>query len=144
MKKIFLDTNLFLRFFLRDNESQYRNVCKLFSRIEEGRLKPYTSSIVLLELNYVVRSVYKLSVDESLEYIEGVKKMRGMVIIEKTDIDKTIPLYKKYKIKLGDCFIAMQLPKGAILISYDEDFKKVKEIQSETPEGILKELGLLG
>lgn len=144
MKKLFLDTNIILRFFLRDNESQYQDVCRLFTKIEEGRFKPYISSIVLLELNYVVRNVYKLPIDESLDYIEAVKKMRGMTVIEKTDADHAINFYRKYKIKLGDCFIASQLPKEAMLITYDGDFKKIKEILSQTPDEILQESGLLG
>lgn len=139
MKKLFLDTNVFLRFFLRDNESQYQNVCKLFSRIEEGVFKPYTSSIVLLELNYVVRSIYKLSINEVLDYIDAIKQVRGMTVIEKTDTDQAINLYRKYKIKLGDCFIVSQLPKETILLSYDADFRKVKEIKSQTPD---EKLGL--
>ena len=138
MKKLFLDTNIILRFFLKDNENQYRDVCRLFAEIEEGRFRPYTSSIVFLELNYVMRSIYKLSIDEVLDYIDAVKKMRGMTVIETTDMDKAINFYKKYKIKLGDCFIANQLPKEAILLSYDADFRKVKEIQSQTPEEIFE------
>jgi len=138
MKKLFLDTNIFLRFFLRDNESQYQNVCRLIAKIEEGTFKPYTSSIVFLELNYVARNIYKLSINEVLDYIDAVKKMRGMTVIERTDTDKTVSLYRKYKIKLGDCFIAAQLPKGARLVSYDEDFKKMKEIQVQTPDEILQ------
>lgn len=144
MKKLFLDTNLFLRFFLRDNEAQYQNVYRLFSKIEEGRFKPYTSSIVFLELNYVARSIYKLSIDEVLDYLGAIKKMRGITVIEKTDASKAVSLYRKYKIKLGDCFITVQLPKGAMLISYDEDFKKIKEIKSLTPEETLQELDMLG
>jgi len=140
MRKLFLDTNIFLRFFLRDNESQYQNVYNLFAKIEEGKFKPYTSSIVFLELNYVVRNIYKLSIAEILDYIDAVKKMRGMTIIEKTDVDRAINLYRKYKIKFGDCFIAAQIPKGAMLASYDEDFKKIKEIQIQTPEELLQEV----
>jgi len=140
MKKLFLDTNLFLRFFLKDHENQYQNVYNLFAKIEEGKFKPYTSSIVFLELNYVVRNIYKLSINEVFDYIEAIKKMRGMTVIEKTDSNKAIDLYKKHRIKLGDCFIAVQLPKGAQLITYDEDFKKVNEIQVQTPEELLKRI----
>ncbi len=138
MKKLFLDTNIFLRFFLRDNESHYQNVYRLFAKIEEGIFKPYTSSIVFLKLNYVVRNIYKLPIDEVLDYIDAIKKMRGMTVIEKTDADNAISLYKKYKIKLGDCFIATQLPKEAVLLSYDTDFKKVKEIKSQTPDEVFQ------
>lgn len=144
MKKLFLDTNIFLRFFLRDDESQYQNVCKLFAKIEEGNFKPYTSSIVFLELNYVVRNIYKLPIEEALNYINAVREMRGMTVVDKTDTDKAISLYKKYKIKLGDCFIVSQLPKETVLLSYDADFRKIKEIKSQTPGEILQELDMLG
>lgn len=144
MKKLFLDTNVILRFFLKDSKSQYQAVCKLFAEIEEGAFKPYTSSIVFLELNYVVRNIYKLPIEEVLEYIGAVKKMRGMTVIDKTDSDDAISLYKKYKIKLGDCFIASQLPKETMLLSYDADFKKIKEIRSQTPDEMLQKLDILG
>lgn len=140
MTKLFLDTNIFLRFFLKDNESQYQNVCRLFAKIEEGGFKPYASSIVILELNYVIRNVYKLPIDEVFNYIKAIKEMRGMTVIDKTDMNNAISLYKKYKIKLGDCFIASQLPEEAVLVSYDKDFKKIKELQSQTPDEILQEL----
>lgn len=139
MRKLFIDTNVFLRFFLKDDENKYQSVYRLFEKIEEGKFKPYTSPIVFLELNYVARSIYKLPIDEVLSYIEAVIKMRGMTVVEKTDSDKAILFYRKYKIKLGDCFIATQLPKGAILVSYDEEFKKIKEINSKTPDTILQE-----
>lgn len=137
MKKLFLDTNIFLRFFLRDNENQYQDVCRLFAKIEEGRFRTYTSSIVFLELNYVVRNIYKLPIYEILDYMDAVRKMRGMTVIDKTNTDKAINLYKKYQIKLGDCFIISQLPDEAMLVSYDKDFKKIKEIQSQTPDEVL-------
>ena len=140
MKKLFLDTNIFLRFFLRDNENQYQSVCRLLAKIEEGTFRPYTSSIVFLELNYVVRNIYKLPIDEVLDYLDAIRKMRGMTVIEKTDTDKAIALYTRYKIKLGDCFIATQIPKEGILLSYDEDFKKIKEIKFQTPDEILQSL----
>jgi len=142
MKKLFLDTNIFLRFFLRDEESQYQNVLKLLSVIEEGKFKPYTSSIVFLELNYVLRNIYKLSVSETVGHLEAIEKMRGMTVIEKTDSIKAINLYKKYRIKLGDCFITTQLKKGSVLVTYDEDFGKVKEVECQNPEIILKKLQL--
>jgi len=137
MRKLFLDTNVFLRFFLKDNEKQYQDVCKIFSKIEEGEFKPYTSAIVFLEFNYVARKIYKLSISETIGFIEAIRKMRGMTIIKKTDINKAINFYRRYKIKLGDCFIAAQVAKGTMLITYDQDFGKVKEIISKTPEAIL-------
>jgi len=137
MRKLFLDTNVFLRFFLKDNEKQYQDVCKIFSKIEEGEFKPYTSAIVFLEFNYVARKIYKLSISETIGFIEAIRKMRGMTIIKKTDINKAINFYRRYKIKLGDCFIAAQVAKGTMLITYGQDFGKVKEIISKTPEAIL-------
>ncbi len=138
MKKIFLDTNIFLRFFLKDEESKYKTVYELFEKIEGGMFNPYTSSIVFLELNYVLRRIYKLSVKEVLDHINAIKKMRGMTIVEQTDTDNAIELYRKHKIKLGDCYIAVQIPIGAVLLTYDEDFGKIENLNPQTPETILQ------
>lgn len=61
--KIFLDTNVLLRPFLEHNPQA--EVCKkLISKIEEGAFSVYTSSIVFLEISYVLKSVYKIPYKE--------------------------------------------------------------------------------
>lgn len=131
--KIFLDTNFLLRYYLRDNQQQFENCKELILQIEEGRFKVYTSSIVFLEISYVLKSVYKLPFSDITEILDSILTIRGITIVDKTNIKIALQFYKKYKVKFTDCLIASQLPKNTILVSFDEELSKIKEITIKDP-----------
>ncbi|MCR4306058.1 MAG: PIN domain-containing protein [Candidatus Daviesbacteria bacterium] len=135
--KIFLDTNFLLRLFLKDNDQQFKICYQLISQIEEGLFKPYTSGIVFLEMSYVLKSVYKIPFQEINKILYSVFEIRGLTIIERTKTKQSLELFKKYKIKFTDCLIAAQLPKGNILVSFDQELSKIKEITVKTPQQLL-------
>lgn len=134
--KIFLDTNFWVRFYLEDNPQQLAACKDLISQIEEGGFQTYTSSIVFLEISYVLKSVYKLPFSKITEILDSIFTVRGITIIDKTNTKGALRFYKKYKIKFTDCLIASQLPVDSILVSFDEDFDKIKEITVKKPQDI--------
>lgn len=142
MIKIFLDSNIFLRVFLKDNLEHFNQAAQILTLIKEGSIQPYTSSIVFLEVNYVLRSFYKLSMIQTLIYLDSMKTLRNITIFETTHLEKSLEFYKNYKIKFTDCLIASQLRKDIILLSFDEELRKIKEINSQSPAEFLKTLKL--
>lgn len=137
MSKIFLDSNIWLRFFLKDIEEQYIAINHLFSLIEEGRFRAYTSSLVFLEINFILSKTYKLPIAQVLVYFEAIQKVRNITILESTNITKAINYYEKCQIKFPDCLIASQLPKGVTLCTYDTDFKKIRSLPLATPKTLI-------
>lgn len=135
--KIFIDTNLWVRFFIQDIPDQYEATKSLLERVEQGELKIYTSTIILLELQYVLQKLYKLSLAGMIEVFEIILKVRGITVVDKTNIKQALQFYKKYKIKFTDCLIASQLPKEAVLVSFDEELVKIKEIMVKKPQEIM-------
>ena len=141
MDKIFIDTSLFIRFFTRDIEEKYNECKSLFERIEEGEFRPYTSSIVLLEIFFVLTRQYKFKTDLVRNAIEEVLQMRNLVLLEKTNMKRTLKFYDQYKIKFADCLIAAQLPAKTKLVTYDAEFKKIKSLDLVTPKDIINRYG---
>ena len=135
MKKLFLDTNIWLRFILEDNE-QAKDCRELIAQVEAGKWRVYTSTIVMLEINYVLSSVYKIKRSEVLRDLEAILKTRNLTLIEKTDFNQALKFCRQFGVKLSDCLIAAQLPKKMILVSYDQDFKKLP-ITVKTPANLL-------
>lgn len=133
MKKLFLDTNVWLRFILEDNE-QAEDCRKLITQIEVGKWRVYTSTIVMLEVNYVLSSIYKIKMSQVVVDLEAILETRNLTLIEKTDFRQALKFYRQYKIKLTDCLIAVQLPPKMILVSYDQDFKKLPVIVKKPGE----------
>lgn len=140
MTNIFLDSNIWLRLFLRDQEEQYQYCYKLLTEVNEGYLQPYTSTVVFLEVNYVLRSFYKLTHEKTYIYLSKIRETRSITVYEETDLEKALSYYKNLRVKFTDCLIASQLRKGITLLTFDNEFKKIKEINSLSPAEFLKSL----
>lgn len=136
MTKIFLDSNIWIRYFLHDN-SQFEEVEKLIVAIEEGKFSPYTSAIVLLEICFVLQSYYKYPKSNLEPYLEAVLKLRSLTTIEKTNTDKALSYFHEHNIKFSDCLIASQIPKDMILVTFDKEFDKIKAVSSKAPAELL-------
>ena len=132
MTKIFLDSNIWLRYFLKDN-NQFESVEKLLNSIEEGKYLPYTSSIVLMEIAFVLSRLYKKLNKEIITCLEAILETRNITILEETDSKIAFSYYKELGIKFSDCLIASQIPKDMIFITYDSDFPKIKSLNVKNP-----------
>ena len=132
MTKIFLDSNIWLRYFLKDN-NQFESVEKLLNSIEEGKYLPYTSSIVLMEIAFVLSRLYKKLNKEIITCLEAILETRNITILEETDSKIAFSYYKELGIKFSDCLIASQIPKDIIFITYDSDFPKIKSLNVKNP-----------
>ena len=130
MKKIFVDTNVWLRFLVADDEKSFLLCQQFFKKVEEGKFRIYTSTIVLLEIIYTLTSFYKIDKKQVVEDIKNILSTRNLTLVEKTDFTKALELFSKLSIKMADCMIATQLPKETALCTFDQEFKKIKSIKS--------------
>jgi len=138
VEKIFLETSIFIRYFTADDKKKLKDCFRLLEIIEnEGKFRSYTSNIVILEILFVLTRVYKFSKKEVLEGIQKILSLRNITLVEKTDTKVALALFKKYNIKYADCLISTQIPKGTKLVSYDEEFAKIKTLTVLTPKDIL-------
>lgn len=134
--KVFLDTNFLLRYYLKGNPEQFETCKNLILQIEEGKFKVYTSALVFLEISYVLKSVYKFPLSDIIDVLDSIFTIRGITIIDKTNTKIALQFYKKYEIKFTDCLIASQLPKDIILVSFDEELSKIKDIVVKKPKDL--------
>jgi len=140
--KIFLDTNIWLNFLVRDTDQT--KVCNVLMReIEKGRFLPYTSSLVLFEVYHVLTSqhLYKLTKSAAIEKLEGIQSIRNLTLIELTHFSQAIELFEQTKINLSDCLIVTQVPKAVVLCTYDKQLWKIKGVTVKTPQECLKSIG---
>lgn len=141
--KVLLDTNIWVRYLMQDEEEQFESCRDLIETIEQGKIRPYISSIVLLELYFVLHSVYKIPKKEVEHDINTILDTRGLTILDTVNSKEAFSFMTKHGIKFADCFIATQIKKDMILCTYDEDFKKFDGIRIENPKQILNALDVL-
>jgi len=138
--KLFIDSNIRLRFLVRDNEKNYSDCCQLLNQIEIGKHRPYTSSVVLLEVYYVLTSTYKVEKIKAIEDIKNIISTRNLTLIDKTDFKKALEKHIETKVKLTNCLIASQVPLEVIVVTYDHEFHKLKNVKVAVPFDILESI----
>lgn len=126
MVRVFLDTNVLLRYVVVDDPKKYEEVASFFEAVSQGKVIPYLSSVVLMEAGFILKSFYKKDKGVIVEVIKKFSRMRGVVIVDKTDLKLALRYLDKYKVKFSDCLIASSIPKGVKVFSYDDDFRKMK------------------
>lgn len=134
--KIFLDTNVLLRFYLQDNKEQFEAVREVIQQIESGQHRPYVSAIVLLEMVYVLQKVYNVPKQNVLDIIDSVRRIRGVTILEKTKSALAVRFYQQHNVKFADCLIASQVPHDVTIVTYDREFTRLP-IKTTQPQDLL-------
>lgn len=138
MLKIFIDTNIAIRFLIQDNHRKAADCVKLFELIETGEIRAYTSSFVIAEFLFVLIKQYKYSKKTVVDAAVSFLNLRNMTLIESGNTPLALKLYRQHSIKYGDCLIATQVPEKAILVTYDEDFAKIPGLKPQKPDEVLK------
>lgn len=127
MKKYFIDTNVVLRFFLRDNEKYYRQALSYFEKAKKGEIEINLIPEVLFEIDYVLRGVYSLSKNETTDLLLKLVKTPYLKIANRSLIISTLEKYQTTKIDLFDIYLYfLAKSKGSLIFSFDRDFLKIK------------------
>ena len=72
MEKIFVDSNVFLRFLMKDDPVQSGKAKTLFKRAENKKIGLITGPPVLFEIAWTLKSFYKVDRDTILKYLASI------------------------------------------------------------------------
>lgn len=104
MKKYFVDTNYFLRYFLNDNTKQADIVHELFLDAIAKKIKLFTSIIVFFEIYWVLSSSYDKTKEECIDILTKILRINSLEIKEKDLLFSSIRRFSSTKIELEDCY----------------------------------------
>lgn len=138
MKKVFVETSVIIRFLTQDDETKYQHCVDLFDLITQGKIRPYISNIVILEITFILIGVYKFAKKDVTAALKQLVELRNITIIDKTNTKKALKLFETHNIKHGDCFIVTQIPPQATLLTYDKELLRLPDSNAATPEDFLR------
>jgi len=126
---IFVDTNYFLRFLVRDIEEQYQEVRKLFEKGISQKTKLFTSSIVLFEIYWVLFSFYQNEKKELVTKLTEILGLKFIKIKEREILEKAIKLYGQSNLCLEDAYnlVYSQKNKALKFATFDKKLSKIFE-----------------
>lgn len=123
-----LDTNVFLRVLIRENEHAYQSSKKLLESIQRGQIKAYIHELVMAEMIWTLQSVYEQPKEKTIVLAESILNLNGLEMISGFDQRNAFQLYQYYSVKYVDACLASIIQvkqKKWTIVSYDGDFKKL-------------------
>lgn len=116
---IFVDTNYFLRYFLRDIPEQYRVAKRLFEQGAGGEKSLFTSTLVLFEINWVLSASYDFNKARVAAVLDELLKNPFVHIAERDLLQAALLIWQDHTgLSYEDCYnVAYAQVRGA------EEFK---------------------
>ena len=132
MKSYFADTNFYLRFILKDNRGQAKKSKEFLTKAKKGKIKIIFPPEVILEMEFVLRSVYSLSKKEVVRYLLPLIKTDYLEIKEREIWLVAFKVFQETNLSLLDIFLFLKAKKEkAQILSFYKDFKKLNKFFNE-------------
>ena len=131
----FVDTNLFIRYLTEDDPVQTDAVERLFIKVKEGKETVQTSVLVIVEIVWVLESIFKKSRDEIKEMIQKIINTQNLVVENRDILLQGLEIYSQKNIDFVDAYHAVFLKSTGekIIYSFDQDFDKIEWIERREP-----------
>lgn len=128
MNRVFVDANVFLRFFTGDDRSQHAAAAKLFREAAAGKILLVTGPPVLFEIAWTLRSAYGLPTLKILDVLSRIASLPGLELADGTAVEEAISLAKTSGQEFADSYIlasARLVGVGAVATFNRKDFQKM-------------------
>ena len=134
----FVDTNIFIRFFVNDNSDQHRGACHLFKQVRAGQVKLIAPHTVIDEVVFVLSSpkLYQRSRQEIAACLTPLLQLRGMQVYQREAIVSAMALYANTKLDFADCVTVALAKAGQVksIYTFDMDFDAIEGVNRLEPE----------
>lgn len=100
-----IDTNVLVRFLVRDDQRQFEKAQRLIKREASRGETVLVSQLVLLEAEWVLRSRYTVGKGEILRAFSGLLDSVEFTIEDEPSVEQALYLWKDSSAEFADCLI---------------------------------------
>ena len=131
----FVDTNIFIRYLTEDIPEKADAFDRLFKRAISGKVRLFTTDLVIAEIIWVLESYYELSKNDVRETVEKILNTANLICPRKDIILNALNVYSEKNIDYIDAFNAMILKDKKIeeLYSYDPHYDRIEGLTRLEP-----------
>ena len=122
-----IDTNVLVRFLVRDDPAQFERAQKLIGREATAGNPVFVSLLVMLEAEWVLRSRYKLPKDEILVTFSELLSSLDMSFEDESSLEAALYVWKDSRAQFADCLIGARCRACGcrVTASFDADASKL-------------------
>ena len=100
-----IDTNVLVRFLVRDDEAQFEKARRLIKREVAAGRRVFVSQLVLLETEWILRSRYGLPKFEIVATVSGLLDAADIQFDDEAAIEEALFVWKDSAADFADCLI---------------------------------------
>ena len=102
-----IDTNVLVRYLVRDDEVQFTKALALIRRETAAGRRILISLVVLLETEWVLRSRYRLRKDDIRAAISGLLDTSDFDLESEPSVEAALHVWTKSRAEFADCLIGV-------------------------------------
>jgi uncharacterized protein len=126
----FVDTNIFIRYFTRDDPEKAQACLRLFEQANHNQVTLTTSESVIAEVVFILssRRLYNLSRQAVRMRLYPILSLQGLRLAHKRQYLRALDLYSSNNIDFEDALSVAFMERNHIaeLYSYDQDFEPIE------------------
>lgn len=100
-----IDTNVLIRFLVRDDEAQFEKARKLIKREVAAGRRIFVNQLVLMETEWVLRSRYAVPKNQITAAISGLLDASDVQFEDEPAIEEALFIWKDSTADFADCLI---------------------------------------
>lgn len=100
-----IDTNVLVRFLVRDDEIQFEKARKLIRREVAAGQRVFVNQLVLMETEWVLRSRYAVPKNQITEAISGLLNSTDIQFEDEPSVEEALFIWKESDADFADCLI---------------------------------------
>ena len=100
-----IDTNVLVRFLVRDDQTQFEKARKLLKREVSNGRRVFINQLVLLEAEWVLRSRYGLAKTLMLDTISGLLDAPDIQLEDEPAVEEALFIWRDANADFADCLI---------------------------------------
>lgn len=112
MKTLFVDANVFLRFFTVDDEDQHKRAAELLRRAAAGKCELVTGPPVLFEIVWTLRTAYDVPREKVLDVLSRLAALPGLRMVDADLVENAIGIARSSGQEYADAYILAGMRKA--------------------------------
>jgi predicted nucleic acid-binding protein len=131
MMRIFVDANVFLRFFTYDDQGQHARATRLFKEAADQTIGLVTGPPVLFEVAWTLYAAYKLPHENVLEVLSRILTLPGLEVTDASLVERALQLARGKRVEFADSYIAASvqtLGADAVATFNRKDFQRLDSV----------------
>jgi predicted nucleic-acid-binding protein len=138
MRRVYVDTNVILRFITGSPADQTSQAKRLFGAAERGEVSLVLDEIVLAESVWVLSSLYKFSKDAIRDVLQVIIASPGIEMKDEMGALLALTLYADLNVDFEDALISVHMGQDGIeeIYTFDKHFNRLPGVKPLPPGGV--------